>query len=776
MAHSPFPSGVFRSFLPLFLVQGYEMSRQQAAAILSAADRWKQRCLLDGGSLFGEERLWTGQNFDQLRVHVVESPDAGSDPFYEKLRRQLDPAPPEAKRLWSELTWAFYLIVRDVKPNTKRDRIAMVWEWSGARLPEDHWALDDDVLTGCANLGSGRAHQWLELGFTVLVMLDWFTISGQQREELAIDPWKFADWLAGCERVRRRWFRHALLFLLFPDWFEPIVVGSSKREIVKGFARKWGDALPVDEDDDISIDRKLLEIRKRLEADLPGEEIDFYQPPFEEVWRADVARRGSSSSSSGEPPGDASAVSEGDDETWFRKRFGEADVWAIAPGAGARRWTDFQQRGIAAIDYEGVGDLGEYQSLDDIRRAAAESGLGDNPINHSLAMWDFAHEMSVGDILIAKRGVRAILGWGTVRGSYVYDPDRTDFQHVRKVEWHPITRPVELPGTERFVVKTLTRWTRYPGWVRRVFRLMELMEGGAAAPPGEAEQYDVDSALQDVFIPPRQFTRMLDALAAQKNLILQGPPGVGKTWIAKRLAWCLIGRQDPDAVEMVQFHQSYAYEDFVQGWRPTETGGFALRNGVFFEFCKRAEARPDTRFVFIIDEVNRGNLSRIFGELLMLVERDKRGPAHAIPLTYSGAEERFFVPDNVHVLGMMNTADRSLAMVDYALRRRFAFEALMPAYGTDEFREHLLEAGVDRKLVDRIETKLMELNERIREDKDLGPGFQIGHSFFVPDDQTESVDDGWYESVVETQIAPLLREYWFDRPERAEELAELLRR
>ena len=351
-------------------------------------------------------------------------------------------------------------------------------------------------------------------------------------------------------------------------------------------------------------------------------------------------------------------------------------MWAIAPGAGAHRWTDFQQRGIAAIDYDGVGDLSEYQSLDDIRQAAIESGLGDNPINHSLAMWDFAHEMRAGDILIAKRGVSAILGWGKVRGSYVYDPDRTDFQHVREVEWHSISKTVELAETERIVVKTLTRWTSFSGWVRQVFRLME---GGGVKPKEKREPYDVDAALKDVFLPAQEFKRMLAALAGQKNLILQGPPGVGKTWIARRLAWCLIGRRDQDAIEMVQFHQSYAYEDFVQGWRPTESGGFTLRNGVFFEFCKRAGARQDTPFVFIIDEINRGNLSRIFGELLMLIEADKRGPAHAIPLTYSRTGDRFCVPDNVHVLGMMNTADRSLAMVDYALRRRFAFGMLTPA-------------------------------------------------------------------------------------------------
>ena len=289
------------------------------------------------------------------------------------------------------------------------------------------------------------------------------------------------------------------------------------------------------------------------------------------------------------------------------------------------------------------------------------------------------------------------------------------------------------------------------------------------------EPYDVDSALQDLFVSRDQLTRILDSIKRRKNLILQGPPGVGKTFIARRIAWCLIGRKDSNPVEMVQFHQSYAYEDFVQGWRPTETGGFTLRNSVFFEFCKRAGESPNTPFVFIIDEINRGNLSRIFGELLMLIEADKRGSEYEIPLTYSATGKRFSVPENVHILGLMNTADRSLAMVDYALRRRFAFETLEPAYRTEEFRKYLIDADVDESLVNRIGDSISAINQRIREDKDLGPGFRIGHSYFVPSGNEDSPDERWFRTIVETQIEPLLREYWFDRPETVAELLETLR-
>ena len=574
------------------------MSRQHATAILDAAERWKQRCLLDGASLFTDERLWRKRNFDQLRIHFVENPDEGSEPFYEKLQRQLGPATPEAKRLWSEMTWAYYLIASNVTPRTKRDQIARVWEWSGARLPENHWALADDVLAGCANTGAGYlAYRWREQRFIVLAMNDWFSLSRREREAFTAHAWKFAGWLADRRLVQGRQFRHALLFLLFPDSFEPIVVGSRKREIVRGFAR---DKDPPPARDDVAIDRLLLETRQRLEDEDPGESVvDFFRPPFVEIWKTDATPPPPP------PPVDLPSPAAGDDEAWFRHRFGEVGGWVISPGVGAGRWLDFQQRGIAAIDYKELGDLSGFVSREAIHETAVESGLGDNPSNHSLALWSFAHTMRVGDVLIAKRGRGFILGWGTVTGEYLFDPDRADFQHVRRVEWHPSGKPVELPPPDLFPPKTLTKLTTVgKGWVRRAF---PFMSGDPAPRPIDVvEPYDIHRALKGAFIPTEQFSRSVDALAGRKNLILQGPPGVGKTWIAKRLAWCLIGRKDPTAIEMVQFHQSYAYEDFVQGWRPNETGGFTLRNGVFFEFCKRAEARPDAPFVFIIDEITGG--------------------------------------------------------------------------------------------------------------------------------------------------------------------------
>ena len=475
-----------------------------------------------------------------------------------------------------------------------------------------------------------------------------------------------------------------------------------------------------------------------------------------------------------------------DDETWFRKRFGGSNVWQVTPGKGGKRWGEFQKRSIMAAGYEDVGNLSKYESQEAVRQKLKEIlGANTNPSYRAEVLWGFRNDVKVGDILLSTSGRKKIFGTGEVTGEYEYDPKNPEFRHWRTVEWKSLREPIILPATQTASgggPLTTCSGVGRKKWLRYVFGLIDKTvsdEDGKQefSEPGRQmalEPYDENSELPDIFVSQDQFKSILYSIKLRKNLILQGPPGVGKTFISKRVAWRLIGRKDISAVEMVQFHQSYAYEDFVQGWRPTETGGFTLRNGVFFEFCQKAAKRPETPYVFIIDEINRGNLSRIFGELLMLIEADKRGAEHEISLTYSRSGEYFSVPENVHILGLMNTADRSLAMVDYALRRRFAFETLEPAYRTEKFTNYLTSKGVDAALVARIEDGICAINDQIKEDKELGPGFQIGHSYFVPND-VNSPDDHWYRNVVETQIEPLLREYWFDRPEEADKQLDKLR-
>lgn len=293
--------------------------------------------------------------------------------------------------------------------------------------------------------------------------------------------------------------------------------------------------------------------------------------------------------------------------------------------------------------------------------------------------------------------------------------------------------------------------------------------------PIEEEPYSIDDAMSGVFMDQAEVSKILAVWRSKKNLIVQGAPGVGKSFIAKRLAFALIGYHAPSRIENVQFHQSYAYEDFVQGYRPTPAGGFELKEGVFLRFCKAALADPGRDYVLIIDEINRGNLSKIFGELMLLIEPDKRNASWATRLPYARSNDpKFYVPENVYIIGMMNTADRSLSMVDYALRRRFAFVTLQPQFASPLFEEHLLAAGIPPEIIHRIRLHMADLNDAISSDTiNLGPGFQIGHSFFVPVEEDAYVE-GWYERIIETEIRPLLEEYWFDDPRKAAEWRDRL--
>lgn len=286
--------------------------------------------------------------------------------------------------------------------------------------------------------------------------------------------------------------------------------------------------------------------------------------------------------------------------------------------------------------------------------------------------------------------------------------------------------------------------------------------------------YERKDALKDLFIEDEKFDEIMDTLHYKKNIILQGPSGVGKTFIAKRLAYARIGTQDDSRIKMVQFHQSYSYEDFIQGLRPDDEGGFKLKNGVFYEFCRQAQRHAGIDHFFIIDEINRGNLSKIFGELLLLIETDKRGRANEMALTYGDKDsEPFYVPENLHIIGTMNTADRSLAMIDYALRRRFAFISLEPLFN-QKFIDFLSSKGIQEGLTEKIVSRISKLNEVISNDKNLQKGFQIGHSYFS--NFTEDEDEQkWYLRVINLEIAPLLEEYWFDNEAKAKvEIRKLL--
>lgn len=586
------------------------------------------------------------------------------------------------------------------------------------------------------------------------------------------------------------------------------------------------------------------------------------------------------------------------------------NYWTFSPGEKASKWQLCINEGIMCIGWDALGDLSKYASREDMRAEVKKQYPTDgSAINDSLAVWQFSHEMKPGDIVFAKKGKTQIIGRGIVESDYMFDSERTEFKHIRKVKW---TNIGEWMTDDRFAVKTLTNITQYADYVEKLNNLVEgnstskqeesaskqywwltgspkywspsndwdlgedidytlynekgnkrrIFKHFTEAKPGdtviayestpvlqivaigyvvsetdgevlyirkkeellspvpyseiltnpvlkksepvmnrcqgslfrltydeyeevmrlirkenpepieeEDEQieefapYTDKDFLKEVYIDEQQLQTMKSLLLRKKNLILQGAPGVGKTYAAKRLAYALMGEKDVSRVDIIQFHQNYSYEDFVMGYKPNTEGGFSLNNGIFYEFCQKAKLHRDMPYFLIIDEINRGNLSKIFGELLQLIEADYR--EQPIQLAYN--KQRFSVPSNVYIIGMMNTADRSLAMIDYALRRRFSFFEMKPGFETEAFNNYISkwETPKLRKLIKAI----VELNKVIENDDSLGSGFCIGHSYLC------NLDGGYdLESIVEYDIIPMLREYWFDNDSKFNQQSQNLRK
>lgn len=340
------------------------------------------------------------------------------------------------------------------------------------------------------------------------------------------------------------------------------------------------------------------------------------------------------------------------------------------------------------------------------------------------------------------------------------------FNDVRAIiKANPNYDEVDKACSNRYLTSALKWYTRY---------LDEMFAPEVLEPETTVDAYDKEKFLADVFMSSDEYEQLKKLLFYKKNVILQGAPGVGKTYLAKKLVYSIIEKMDDRYIEMVQFHQNYSYEDFIMGYKPVDEG-FELKPGVFYNFCKKAESEPENKFFFIIDEINRGNLSKIFGELMMLIEGDKRGIKNRIKLAYKN--ELFYVPANVFIIGMMNTADRSLAMMDYALRRRFSFFDVLPAFDRTSFKNHILQY-VGAAVADKVVSRFKELNAKIADENssNLGKGYCIGHSYFCVPPVDGQSDDEWYEAIIEYEIAPLLYEYWWDDKDRADECINELKK
>lgn len=436
---------------------------------------------------------------------------------------------------------------------------------------------------------------------------------------------------------------------------------------------------------------------------------------------------------------------------------GDADIksthyWLISPGPEASLWEEFYDEGVAKIGWGRIGSIKQFETRDSLHialtKASPEEGIHRDS---SLALWQFCHEMKPGDVVFVKKGRKKIIGRGIVTSDYEFNKTyNNNYKNLRKVNWtHKGTWT--YPGIAP--IKTLTEMTPYTETVQKLealFNIEEPLETLSENLPS----YSKEDFLGEVYLSENDYDRLSSLLRVKKNIILQGTPGVGKTFMAKRLAYSIMGEKDPERVQLVQFHQSYSYEDFIMGYRPSEDG-FELKTGAFYNFCKKATDDPDNDYFFIIDEINRGNLSKIFGELFMLIEPDKRG----ISLQLLYANEQFNVPTNLYLIGMMNTADRSLAMMDYALRRRFAFYEVVPAFESDGFVTYRNKLASDK--FDRLINTIKQLNTTIESDDSLGRGFRIGHSYFC--NIHEATDDRLAQ-IVDFELVPLLEEYWFDEP------------
>ena len=666
--------------------------QHDAPTITAAGCQWVQTSLVEDGSVLGGGMISTAANYDALDRHFVQQPDAGSGSFYEKLRTQLEDAPPGARKLMAELLWALFLFPSNIGEDTKREGILEVWGWSGDSLDPEHPMLSSKLLDGVGSGGMGvNSNRWREMVYLVRLGQAIKAVPPDERGGIFADYDRFLDWIQTLPDSGDRQFRHMLRYFLFPERVERMSSNGDRLKVLAAFGvapvrqtRRWSDR---------QLDDALFSLRGKLEEQYGSADIDFYLEPLRDRWKK---RNEPDEPTGGDGGAEKPEIEVPEHEPAYSRRPGSA-------------------RNLILYGPPGTGKTWKLQQL--------FTRYTDQPADVDRATWELG--------LVARFGWRAVISAALA-----------DLGHAVKVtalEQHALVKAKAAQRKRTNVRATL--W----GYMQ------------SHTPPEVTTVNVADRRPPYVFIKSEQSDwavvpdwRDEDSEAADLMDAWRAGPGV-------------VSRAVP-RYRVVTFHPSYSYEDFVIGLRPViadssgDAAGFRMVDGVFKQICAEARANPGKRYALFIDEINRANIAKVFGELITLIEPDKRAQYDAegnllggieVQLPGTGNEdgeaERFGVPENLDIYGTMNTADRSIALLDIALRRRFEFEEMPPNYKVLERRVEGVELA---RLLQAINDRLEFLADRDR---------LIGHAYFT---RVASLED--LRNAFRLQVIPLLQEYFFD--------------